>query len=161
MTPISGTGDRDFGYTLLEVLAVILMLGVISLLTFPNFATTEEKNRLRYVGRLLGSDFETVRQEAIAAHSEISVKFSVNGYEFHLGEMEIKRDFSKYRINLEIEKWDVGQESGQTGEESGSDLVFTPQGFSRKIIVKWYTGHLRGVLEMNPDGGKVWRYEKR
>lgn len=56
--------------SLLEVLAVIVLIGFIMVLAFPSFYLAEEKSELLHLGRLIKVDLEQAAEEALLNHSE-------------------------------------------------------------------------------------------
>lgn len=107
--PISGIGKikprSQFGYTLFEVLAVLILIAAVGLLVFPGFQGGEEKVYLNQIAGLVQADFQMARDEAICGKTEVVVAFTENGYRFEIGEIEIQRVFDRFdfRWNLPAE----------------------------------------------------------
>ena len=77
--PISVTGNPkpspESGYTLIEILAVLVILSIIGLLAFPRYERGEEKAYLRQICNLVRADLRTVCEVAASEKSEILVDF--------------------------------------------------------------------------------------
>ncbi|NLY74818.1 MAG: hypothetical protein GX075_05905 [Firmicutes bacterium] len=108
--PISGIGKinprSQFGYTLFEVLAVLILIAAVGLLVFPGFQGGEEKVYLNQIAGLMQADFQMARDEAICGKTEIVAAFTENGYRFEIGEIEIQRVFDRFDF-----RWDLPAEA--------------------------------------------------
>lgn len=93
---------ESFGYTLLEVLAVITLIGLVTMIIYPQFTISPEKSEIIYIGKLLKSDIDLVREESFSNKSEISILFLGNGYGFMIDETEISRRFLKYQFTFDL-----------------------------------------------------------
>lgn len=172
--PISGIGNQkalpESGYTLFEILAVLVILSVVGLLAFPRYARGEEKAYLKQIGNLIRADLRTVSEEAVCEKSEISVVFFTNGYRFDIGDREIRRVFDKFQF-----RWDVPMEElGEADEEAvveplglpgveeetvnyGSiELSFSSDGIYPDLIVDWSSQNYTGNLIIESDGSVDW-----
>jgi type II secretory pathway pseudopilin PulG len=141
---ITATGKAEAGYTLLEILGVILLIGLILTLAQPQISRVEEKNRMRYVGELLQTDLQRVQAEAKAGNT-VKFKFTANGYCFSLDEAVIKRD---YRVNG----------VAFSMENNEPELNFTPEGPAPVATINWTGAHYQGALALTPDGAVSWGY---
>lgn len=177
--PILGIGitkvKSESGYTLIEILAVLIILGLIGLLAFPRFFGGEEKAYLNLVGKLVRADLNTVREEAFSGQTEITVAFFENGYSFNIGETEIRRVFDKFQfqwgglveagepvdsVGLMVEINGVtDNESNERELDSGiTELCFNRDKEIPETTINWTSGHFQGNFVLKPDGSASWEY---
>lgn len=172
--PISGIGNQkasaESGYTLIEILAVLVILSVIGLLAFPRYARGEEKAYLKQIGNLIRADLRTVSEEAVCEKSEILVVFFTNGYRFDIGDREIRRVFDKFqfRWDVPVEEFEETAEEavvetlGLSGEEEetvkygSTELSFPSDGIYPDLIVDWSSQNYTGNLIIGSDGSIDW-----
>ncbi len=64
------------GFTLLETLIVISLLGIALAIALPSYARYASTQRARMVAHLLASDLGVAQQEAIARRADVTVTFS-------------------------------------------------------------------------------------
>ncbi len=100
--PILETGKETAGFTLLEVAAVIALIGVISILALPRITLSLEQVEVGSVGRLIQSDIRQMRNESVMdPATEKVVSFTQNGYSFTIGDHCITRNF-RYEFTFEL-----------------------------------------------------------
>jgi type II secretory pathway pseudopilin PulG len=169
---ISAIGKANSGFTLIEILGVILLLGLALTLVQPKIFQVEEKQRVRYAGELLQADLERIQAEAKAGNT-VTLRFNANGYCFSLGDNVVSRD---YRVNGLIFKAigpgvsatsakpspngaaaaDIGQTTDANPTEA--ELCFTPDCAGPQATVSWASGHYQGVMTLQADDAVSWRY---
>ncbi|MGE5605162.1 MAG: Tfp pilus assembly protein FimT/FimU [Bacteroidota bacterium] len=172
--PISGIGNQkalpESGYTLIEILAVLVILSVIGLLAFPRYERGEEKAYLKQIGNLVRADLRTVSEEAVCEKSDILVEFFTNGYRFDIGDKEIRRVFDKFRFHWDVPVEEIEEAEGEAivetlglpgGEEEeinyGSiELSFYSDGIYPDLIVDWSSQNYTGSLIIESDGSVDW-----
>ncbi len=86
--PAAAAGRRR-GFTFLEVMVVIVLLGVLMAVTLPNMRGTGQVAALRGAARELAAGLRIARQRAISTHREVFVLFDLEG--------------DRWRINLNID----------------------------------------------------------
>lgn len=165
---MSATGKETAGFTLLEILAVILLVGLISALSYPNFIRSQEKVELRYVGELLKADLQQVREEAMTHRTAQKFTLAGNNYHFKIGSLEIKRSLGKYGLSFVTPVLsDEAKPKEGTGEaevnakypkeeENSLELIFDPDGSCDTTTVNWKSKNFRGSLVVNADGTSRW-----
>ncbi len=188
--PISGIGKikprSQFGYTLLEVLAVLILIAAVGLLVFPGFQGGEEKVYLNQIAKLVQADFQTARDEAIGGKTEIVVAFTENGYRFEIGEIEIQRLFDRFDFHWDlpadtltsfetasdVDQYGADDEYGDGDapvleaeeEDRGAaffELVFKSDGSYPETSLTLATRNYTGKFGLKEDGSVVWNYAKK
>jgi prepilin-type N-terminal cleavage/methylation domain-containing protein len=160
--PISATGKETAGFTLLEILAVILLIGLICAVTYPNFVRSQEKVELRYVGELLKTDLQQVREEAMTHRTAQTVTLLGSAYHFKIGDLEIGRKLRRYNEFSFVTPTPI--EEGQSVTEKAKTepdpivLIFAADGSCDAVTVNWESKHFRGSLVVNADGTSRWRF---
>ncbi len=63
------------GFTLIELMVVIGIIGIIAVIVIPNFASMQRKARTRSAAQKLAQHFKTIRERAIASSGNYSFSF--------------------------------------------------------------------------------------
>jgi prepilin-type N-terminal cleavage/methylation domain-containing protein len=164
--PILAIGKATAGFTLLEILAVILLIGLICAVSYPNFIQSQEKVELRYVGELLRADLQQIREEAMTHRTKQKVTFKGSAYHFQIGDLEIDRQLGRYGefsfvTPVASEDEQPGDGTSLEGEAKAEsipiELVFAADGSCDGVTVEWKSKHFGGSLVVNADGTSRWR----
>ncbi len=123
--PILGIGNSmklrfPGGYTLIEILAVLTLIGILMAVVYPQLTNSPERNKIVYIGKLLKADLDLVREEAFSGKEELVVEFNTRGYHFRIGESQIVRVFMDYQFAFEITEPEESEDAEKTGESSSS-----------------------------------------
>jgi prepilin-type N-terminal cleavage/methylation domain-containing protein len=105
------------GYTLLEMMAVITLIGLITMIVYPQFTISPEKSEIGYIGKLLKADLNLVKEEAFSSKKEILIDFTKNGYGYPIDEAQISRSFMRYHFAFDV------SEPEETDEEKAMDNI--------------------------------------
>jgi len=70
---------RNKGFTLIELMIVIIVLGVLVAIALPSFLETIERRRLKGAGENLFADLLFAKTEAIKRHEPVTISFTGNG----------------------------------------------------------------------------------
>jgi type II secretory pathway pseudopilin PulG len=159
-TPMSGTGRAAPGFTLLEVLGIIVLLGLACTLVYPNYINGEEKTRVQYIGKLLTSDIQQVQETAVIERDSASVVLAGDGYHYDLGGNQITRTFPKYGFTFKMMMESSEGDAAVTMENEGV-LTFEANGSCNAMDLSWQSNHFRGSLQVAADGTVSWQYETR
>jgi prepilin-type N-terminal cleavage/methylation domain-containing protein len=161
-------GKNTAGFTLLEILAVILLVGLICTISYPNFVRSLEKTELHFVGELLQTDLQQIREEAMAHRTEQKVTLTGSAYYFEIGGLKIERSLGKYGFTFvtpapaATEKTDEEvTEAEPIGKKTkkgvnSMELIFAADGSCEMVIVNWTSQRFRGTLVVNADGTSRW-----
>lgn len=71
--------QQQRGYSLTELLTVVAIIGILSLVTVPNFISLYQSSRVKGVVRTFTSDVRNVRQQAIAGNQRTRMAFDATG----------------------------------------------------------------------------------
>ncbi|HBF37893.1 MAG TPA: hypothetical protein DDW50_11285, partial [Firmicutes bacterium] len=108
------TGKRVAGYTLLEVVAVITLIGLLAALTMPRINLAVEQVEVGYIGRLVQSDFKQIKDQSVLnPFAEMVVTFKKDGYSFNIGEHSITRSFH-YQFVFQLPEEDTDNDTSGT-----------------------------------------------
>lgn len=71
------------GYTLIEILVVVAIIGIMSLITVPQFVAYQQSSALKGAMRNFNADLRNCRQLAVARYVQVRMEFtSANSYSF-------------------------------------------------------------------------------
>ena len=71
--------QKSLGFTLIELMIVIAIIGIIASMAMPSFQDTIERNRLKEAAESLKSDLMFARTEAIKQSTNLNVSIAING----------------------------------------------------------------------------------
>jgi prepilin-type N-terminal cleavage/methylation domain-containing protein len=148
--PTSGTGNPESGFTLLEVLAVLVLIGLVIALVFPDFERGAEKKRVVLIGELLQNDLSRVREEALTERTNADLNFGPDGYSFTIDGCELRRTFAEFHVGL----LNVAESLDQTGV---AKITFNAEGRCFPQQFHWETRYYQGVIALTGEGGVTWR----
>ncbi|MGA7614205.1 MAG: type II secretion system protein [Thermoanaerobaculia bacterium] len=83
MTITSRPKHSSPGYTLIEALVVVAIVGLISLVTVPNFISYLRSAKIKSAVRNFASDMREARQLAVSEHRRVMVSFGTAGNEIY------------------------------------------------------------------------------
>jgi prepilin-type N-terminal cleavage/methylation domain-containing protein len=150
---------RDAGFTLLEVLAVIVLLGLVMTWAVPSLLERDEPIAVNHIRALLESDLQLLKDEARSGQTERKIVFTEEGYKLQLADQEVVRDFQVYHFAFRT----AGEstESIADGKKSFPTLVIQPDGLCSNLAVDWETTHLSGGLDINDHRTFQWSFKPR
>lgn len=178
--PTLETGKRTAGYTLLEVVAVLTLIGLIIGLTYPRINFALEQVEIGYMGRLIKFDLSLVEDESLSdPSSEMVVTFTKDGYSFTIGEHRISRSF-KYQFVFELPepkhqgelqepeaaRPQIDNEESSTGQAENVTVSYDLKIIKGELSgeesqLHWQTSHFQGSLLYQKDGTVGWKYGKK
>ena len=71
---------KNKGFSLIELIIVIALIGIIAAIAAPNFTRYRDNTNLREAARDLASDIQLYKQRAMAENVNYRVTFSGNNY---------------------------------------------------------------------------------
>ena len=131
--------ESQRGYTLAELLVVVAIIGILSLVTVPNFIVLYNSSRIKGSARGLTMAIRNARQQAISANQRTRIAFPVTGTEprNYIIEREVLDPATGTGTWERVRAGDLGQRvtfSGSgfaddiTGDGAMRDVVFLPNG---------------------------------
>ena len=156
------TGKLDKGFTLLEILAVLTLIGLIVAFAYPRVFLADEKVALKLSADLLTSDLRQLKEAAAFNQTETKLYFTEHSYHFKVGEVELERKFNETRINFAIPKTETSDVPAETEPDAARpqalELIFKPDGSCNGLSLSWETKHFKGSLAVDQEGTSKWSY---
>ena len=136
------------GFTLLEALVVLAIIGLVAALTFPSLRRPPDKLRLEVATRTLMSALRFSRAEAIARNNDVIVTMHVDrrSLESSTGSaVQIDQGISVEMIFAADRRRDA---TGSIrffpdGTSSGGEIILSLDKRRARILVNWLTGEAR------------------
>jgi len=159
------------GFTLIELMVVVIIIGIILLLVVPNFAQMQRKARIRAGAQAIAQDFRQIRERALSVSQEFEI-VSPNDRQY-----EVRNplgDTIRYKLgqttggNLRFATTGgVPQAPGGNGpppiggwDFPGGSLKFRGRGDATNGVVYITDGSNNFAIHVNSLGNvKVYRYE--
>jgi prepilin-type N-terminal cleavage/methylation domain-containing protein len=127
------------GYTLAEFLVVVAIIGILSLVTVPNFISLYQSSRIKGSARELTMAIRNTRQLAISGNQRTKISFAVTGTarRNYIIEKEVLDPTTGTGTWTRVRNGDLGERvtfNGTefpdtiTGDGSLRDVVFLPNG---------------------------------
>lgn len=161
--PMSATGDVERGFTLIEVLAVLALIGLLSALVFPEFLRRHDRIEMKMIETLIQNDLNHVREEAIVERCLGLISFEPNGYHFQIGETDIRRGFTHFKLIFKEEDTEADGFNEVDSEEyqpvdDNPQVRFNHEGICEAKKFQWETSYYTGELQVSEDGMAGWTY---
>jgi type II secretory pathway pseudopilin PulG len=148
---ITETGKAAAGYTLLEVLGVLLLIGLGVALVRPEMLLSVERNRLRHVGELARADLDRAQAEAKTG-AEVMVSFNPSGYGFTIGNIVITRDFQPEGLRFRVPN---------AADAAALAVRYSGAAVSPAATLAWESRHYQGTLAISTTGAVQWSYQQK
>ena len=126
------------GYSLVEILVVVAIIGIMSLVTVPAFLNFQRSNAIKAATRTFTADIRNCRQRAISRNSQVRLELdSANVYKFYekpnAGTWGALNNFSGTGPGQNLKTLGTGttfsaNALGDTDGNSKNDMVFLPDG---------------------------------
>ncbi|MBX3384281.1 MAG: GspH/FimT family pseudopilin [Phycisphaeraceae bacterium] len=146
---------RRRGYSLLELVIVVVILGVIAALAAPRLAMSAESKRVHFAAKRLAADLGTARASAMASSSPRTITISAAEGKYSISSVsDIDRMGMQYSVNLARDPYGVVIDSVTAGD--AGVIVFSPSGgVSRGGTIVLRRGDERRNIVIDPTTGKA------
>jgi prepilin-type N-terminal cleavage/methylation domain-containing protein len=129
------------GYTLIELMAVIILLSIMLSFAIPRFEGSLLKPDSRKISRRLVMKVESLRQSAIKSRKLYSLHIQPDmGLIWETNESMTQEELdaaphNAYKINADVRIRDVTFGSGRTISSGEAEIRFSPAGYSDKVLI--------------------------
>lgn len=147
--PRSGRCARIAGFTMLELLVVIVLIGVLAAISPPIFSNGVSAAEHRALARSVAQTLRFARSEAVANRTDVGVEFNLQDRTFQLPGGKRK---GKWPENIALE---LTTTAAETVDETHAYVRFYADGGSTggrvtlkykereyRIDISWLTGHI-------------------
>jgi len=121
--------NKQSGFTLIEMMIVIAIMGIFAGIAIPNFLSYMPKHRLNGAARQVMGDLMAARMQAVSQNNDFKVLFdiSINNHEYTI------LDDDNNDGNIDVGEWtqtkDIQSEySDVTFSNVTADPIFRPRG---------------------------------
>jgi type II secretion system protein H len=125
----SSIKEKDNGFTLLELVLVLLLMGLIAGLTLPFVASTLDRLKLQSEVRQIASTLQFARSEAISKKTLLTIKIDIDKNQYWLT-MPKQDEISQSKPIDETVRILDYQSSDKTLTEGSFRILFYPRGNS-------------------------------
>jgi len=77
-------GEKEAGYSLIEALVVLAIVGMISLISVPNLVAINRSNQLKASLRIFTNDIRLARQRAVTRTRQVKLSFATGGRSYYI-----------------------------------------------------------------------------
>ncbi|HEY1707122.1 MAG TPA: GspH/FimT family pseudopilin [Rhizomicrobium sp.] len=134
---------RQAGYTLLELLVVLAIVGLISGAVLPMFAASRPGLQARAAARAIAQDFRTARQAAISSGAKTRVVMNRAANRYAILPDGPARVLPK-GIAFSVQTAGSGDEIDffPDGSSSGGAVIVQSGGANHRIVAHWPSGRI-------------------
>ena len=154
MPDFHGLAQRIRGFTLMEMLLVLVIAVVAMALVVPNLSKGIDSVRLRSSAREIASSFRYLRGYAVSHHTESEFNINVENNRYKItGRNKSYQVPSSIRIRLITADSEIsGQDNGTIrfypdGSSSGGRVTLESGKNRRLVDVNWLTGNVEEFIE--------------
>lgn len=107
------------GYSLIDTVITVLVLGILAAAATPKFADTLQKNRADSAARRIRADLSLCRQQAVARSTTLNVDFTVSSSSYILPNItDLNSPTTGYKVDLTQYPYNVVLVSASLGGDA-------------------------------------------
>jgi general secretion pathway protein H len=144
-----GIGSHDAGFTLVELLVVVMILAVVATMSLPLISNSSDGLRLQTATGELAAALRATRATAIVRNAETTLVIDVDRRTFRSAVVS-ERSFAKdidarmtFASIAQVGRSDGGFRFFPDGSSTGGDVTLSLHGKEARICVDWVTGFVR------------------
>jgi len=133
------------GFTLLELMIVIAVLGILAAVAIPNFVSQMPKYRLNGAARQVMGDLMWARMQAVSLNRRVKVFFLSNNHEYKICD-DADNNGTVADGEGDVQLKDIHNEYHDVTIGSNNDPIFSPRGTATNLPT---------ITLTNPSGSKT------
>ncbi len=147
--------QRRAGFTLVEVVITMLIIGILAAVAGPKFAKTLHRMRAESAAKRIKSDLNYVRQMAISRSGPLTVTFMPASNDYSIpGLSSLSRNGAPYAVSLSVPPYNALLVSATLGTDSVIQFDHYGHPDSGGTITVKSGGYLKTV-SIDPETGKA------
>lgn len=148
-------GAGRAGFTFLDLVITVLIIGILSAVAAPKFADTLHRTRAEAAARRIKADLGFVRQTAISESATLSVSFTPASNDYSIpGLPDLNRPGQTYAVALNSPPYDATLVSATLGADS--DVQFDRYGKPDSGgLITVESGGYQQTVTVDPETGKA------
>ncbi|ATX82595.1 MSHA pilin protein MshA [Mariprofundus ferrinatatus] len=135
----------QYGFSLLEMIIVIVIVGVMSSVAIPAFSSWKEKQSVRSASQSLLSHMKQARVQAVAENRSVSLSFTSTGYTYDA-------DLSGSCGQCSAQAVSLGQYSSKLSLSPTTTRTFTSRGTANAGTITITAGTTSQAISLNIIG---------
>ena len=147
---------KDSGFTLIELIVIIAIVGIFAAIAVPNFLSYMPKHRLNGAARQVMGDLMAARMKAVSQNNEFKIFFLANGHDYtilddddndgtaDIGEWTETKDIhpAYHDVTFSATNNPIFHPRG-TASPLGTTITLSSSSGSKKYVKVRYTGRVK------------------
>jgi len=146
--------NRQRGFSLIELLVVVALVGILAAIAFPSFTDWRRNMEYKSAARDIASILRDARQRAIATNREHRVEFDTANRRYRLTGGNLASGSTAWTV---VKDWATLSASVNMSVAGATEKEFNPNGTSStgSIAILDSSGTTRYTITLTPNIGRI------